>query len=257
MDIRLTSLLKVEVYGRRESEDAHSIPRLGEPDGIRHFKVANLTNDSSQMIIIGTVTWNALVTMAVVLTSGNVIVGPHNPWFHPHAASHLWILKNGEEDLNNNLERHTRSKFDQESAYELFAAAHPRFLNYSTMPVTLSTLWDFKSRGKGRPWSGIKLASFVFHLLLNRGKILKKDVIEPLQELQARENSPKETATDGIVANLSRLVEAMREEETKPVSLKVCNELRRLAEKLQGEITQINKTTITEQVKIVIGYLIK
>ncbi|KAF9127086.1 hypothetical protein BGX30_014953, partial [Mortierella sp. GBA39] len=212
--------LKVEVYGRRESEDAHNIPRLGEPDSIKHFKVANLTYDSSQMIIIGTVTWNALVTMAVVVTSGKVIVGPHNPWFHPHAASHLWILKNGDEDLNNNLERHTRSKFDQGSSYELFAAAHPRFLGYSTMPVTLSTLWDFKSRGKGKPWSGIKLASFVFHLLLNRGKILKADVIQPLHELQARENSPKETATVGIVANLSRLVEAMRDEETKPVSLK-------------------------------------
>ncbi|KAF8936020.1 hypothetical protein BGZ47_009704 [Haplosporangium gracile] len=105
--------LKVEVYGRRESEDAHNIPRLGDLDSIRHFKVANLTNDNKQMIIIGTIAWNALVTMAVVLTSGKVIVGLHNPWFHPHAASHLWILKNGDEDLNNNLERHTRSKFDQ------------------------------------------------------------------------------------------------------------------------------------------------
>jgi hypothetical protein len=257
MDIRLKSLLKVEVYGRRESEDAHNIPRLGEPDSIRHFKVANLTNDSSQMIIIGTVTWNALVTMAVVLTSGNVIVGPHNPSFHPHAASHLWILKSGDEDLNNNLERHTRSKFDQESSYELFAAAHPRFLGHSTMPVTLSTLWDFKSRGKGRQWSGIKLASFVFHLLLNRGKILKKDLIEPLQELQACVNSPKEPAQVGIVANLHRLVEAMRDEETKPVSWKVSNELRQLADKLQTEITRINKSSITDQVKIVIGYLIK
>lgn len=257
MDIPLKSLFKVEVYGRRESEDAHNIPRLGEPDSIRPFKVANLSNESLQMIIIGTVTWNALVTMAVVLTSGKVFVGPHNAFFHPHAASHLWILKTGDKDLNNNLERHTRSKFDQESSYGLFAAMHPRFLGHRTRPVTLNTLWDFKPRGNGRTWSGNKLASFVFHQLLNRGKILKVDLIEPLHELQARENSPKETGPNGIVANLCRLVEAMRDEETKPVSWKVSNELRQLAEKLQGDITDINKTTIYDQVKIVIGYLIK
>ncbi|KAG9069589.1 hypothetical protein KI688_010493 [Linnemannia hyalina] len=136
--------LKVEVYGRRESEDAHHITKLGHPNSSRPFKVANRTHDNTQMVIIGTVRWNALVTMAVLVTSGRVIVGSHNPWFHPHAASHVWLLKNGDEDLNNNVERHTRSKFDQASSYELFAAAHPRFLGHCTLPVTLSTLWDFK-----------------------------------------------------------------------------------------------------------------
>ncbi|CAO3568920.1 unnamed protein product [Mortierella alpina] len=109
---------KVEVCGRRESEDAHYMTKLGEPDSSRSFKVANYTHNNTQMVIIGTVRWNALVTMAVVLTSGRVIVGPHNPWFHPHAASHVWLVKNGDEDLNNKF---TRSKFDQASSYELFA----------------------------------------------------------------------------------------------------------------------------------------
>lgn len=248
--------LKVEVYGRRESEDAHCITKLGEPDSSRHFKVANHTRDNTQMVIIGTVRWNALVTMAVVVTSGRVIVGPHNPWFHPHAASHVWLVKNGDEDLNNNVERHTRSKFDQASSYELFAAAHPRFLSHLTMPVNLSTLWEFKSSGKGKNWSAAKLASFVFHQLLNRGRILKLDVTQRLDELETRDNCRKETTIDGILENLRRLVEAMKDEETKPVSMKVSNELRQLAEKLQGEITNINKTTITDEVKMVISYLI-
>ncbi|KAF9578175.1 hypothetical protein BGW38_006170 [Lunasporangiospora selenospora] len=248
--------LKVEVYGRRGSEDAHCIAKLGEPDSSRPFKVVNHTHENTEMVIIGTMRWNALVTMAVVVTSGRVIVGPHNPWFHPHAASHVWLVKNGDKDLNNNVERHTRSKFNHASAYELFAAAHPRFLSCFTLPVTLSTLWEFKSRGKGKIWSGAKLASFVFDQLLNHGKILKSDVTQRLDELETRENCPKKTTIDGILANLRRLIEAMRDEETKPVSMKVSNELRQLAEKLQGEITNLNKTTITDEVKTVIGYLI-
>lgn len=230
--------------------------KLGEPDSSKVFKVANYTHNNTQMVIIGTVRWNALVTMAVVLTSGKVIVGPHNPWFNPHAASHVWLVENGDEDLNNNLERHTRSKFDQASSYELFAAAHPRFLSHCTMPVTLSTLWEFKSRGKGKIWSGAKLASFVFHQLLNLGKTLKSDVTQRLDEFETREDCSTETTIDGILANLRWLLEVMRDEETKPVSMKVSNELGQLAEKLQGEITNLNKTIITEEVKIVIGYLI-
>ncbi|KAF8925784.1 hypothetical protein BGZ47_003071, partial [Haplosporangium gracile] len=222
--------LKVEVYGRRESEDAHNVPRLGEPDGSKSFKVTNQRHDNTQMIIIGTVRWNALVTMAVIVTNGKVIVGPHNPSFHPHAASHVWLLKNGNEDLNNNVERHTRSKFDQQSSYELFAAVHPRFLGHRTMPVTLSTLWEFKAKGKAKPWSGIKLASFVFHQLLNLGKMSKSDLALQMDKLQVPENSSTEMAPDGIVANLKRLLEAMSDEETKPVSLKVSSELRQLAE---------------------------
>ncbi|KAG0331685.1 hypothetical protein BG004_001543 [Podila humilis] len=249
--------LKVEVYGRRESEDCHNIPKLGEPDGHRSFKVTNQRHDKTNMIIIGTVRWNALVTMSVQVTSGRVVVGPNNPWFHPHAASHVWLLKDGDEDFHNNVERHTRSKFDQQSSYELYAAVHPRFLGHRTMPVTLSTLWEFKAKGKAKTWSGIKLAAFVFHQLLHNGKITKSEVALQMDELRMRENSLTEVAADGIVANLSRLLEAMSDEETKPVSLEVSNELRQLAEKLQGEITNINNTTIADEVKMLIGSLVE
>ncbi|KAF9431043.1 hypothetical protein BGZ94_000042 [Podila epigama] len=113
--------------GHQESEDAHNILRLGEPDGARPFKVANLNNGNTSNIIIGTVTWNALVT-------------------------------NRMDDMS-----------------------------------------------------------------------------------KVREKS-KETATSGIVPNLRRLMEAMGDEETTPVSPKVSNELMQLADKLQGEINHLNST---------------
>ncbi|KAF9113127.1 hypothetical protein BGX30_007045 [Mortierella sp. GBA39] len=69
--------LKVEVYGRRKSEDPHSLD-LAIPD-VRSFKVVNEEHDSTRQVMIGTARWNALVTLAVVVTSGQVVVGPHNP----------------------------------------------------------------------------------------------------------------------------------------------------------------------------------
>ena len=65
--------------------------------------------------MIGMVRWNALVTMAVAVMSGKVVIGPHNTVFHPHAASHIWLLKDGDKDLSNNVEREIRSKFDQDT----------------------------------------------------------------------------------------------------------------------------------------------
>ena len=194
------------------------------------------------------------MTMTVVVTSGRVVVGPHNPWFYPHASSHVWILENGDED--NNIERHRRSKFDQQSSYELFAAAHPRFLSHRTLPVTLSTLWDFKSRGKGTQWSGIKLASFIFNQLLGRRNLLKSDVIQWLPEVQSLETSSTEKASAAIVANLRRLGEIIGEQETGPVSVKISHELRQLAEKLQSEISKINNDIISEEVKLLIENII-
>ncbi|KAF9368781.1 hypothetical protein CPB97_004254, partial [Podila verticillata] len=192
--------LKVEVYGRCKSEDPHSLD-LALPDD-KSFKVVNQLHDGTHKVMIGTVRWNALVTMAAVVTSGKVVVGPHNTVFHPHAVSHVWLLKDGDKDLSNNVERETRSKFHQDESYELFAAAHPWFLHYRTMPVTLKTLWEFKSSGK---WSGIKLAAFAFQQLYTHGKILKSDVRKWLEEVQRVEKTQAETDATGIVGNLNRL----------------------------------------------------
>ncbi|KAF9317774.1 hypothetical protein BG006_003299 [Podila minutissima] len=223
--------LKVEVYGRCKSEDPHSLD-LALPDD-KSFKVLNQLHDNTHKIMIGTVRWNALVTMAVVVTSGKVIVGPHNTVFHPHPESHVWLLKDGDKDLSNNVERETRSKFHRDESYELFAAAHPRFLYYRTIPVTLKTLWEFKST------------------------ISKSDVRKQLEKASEVKSTRADKDTTGIVGNINRLVDVMKDEETRPVSEMVSNQLRELAGRLQGEITDLNKTTTTDEVVIVIEKLIK
>ncbi|KAF9090664.1 hypothetical protein BGX27_002201 [Mortierella sp. AM989] len=230
--------LKAEVYGRYKSEDPHSLD-IALPDD-KSFKVANQLRDGIHK--------NALVT------SGKVVVGPHNIVFHPHAASHVWLLKDGDKDLSNNVERETRSKFHQDKSYELFAGVHPRFLHYRTIPVTLKTLWEFKSNGK---WSGIKLASFVFQQLYSHGKIMKSDVRKWLEEVRRVGKARAETDATEIVGHLDRLVEVMKDEETRPVSEMVSKQLRELAGRLQGDITAINKTTTTVEVVKVIEGLIK
>ncbi|KAG0093626.1 hypothetical protein BGZ93_007811 [Podila epicladia] len=229
--------LKVEVYGRLPSEDPHK-QELAIP-GIKSFTVINVWHDNTSKVMIGTLKWGALVTMAVELTSGNVVVGPHNTEFYPHSVSHVWIRKDGDRDLMNNVERQTRSKFDNSSTYECNAAVHVWFNQLSTMPVTLRTLWEHKMK---LGWSGIKVACFVFHKLYTKGVVLKLDVKTSLQKIKSQRHK------SDLVGILNRLVEDMRDEETSPVSAAVNKHLTDLAARLQNEISAINKHTITNAV---------
>ncbi|KAK3804587.1 MAG: hypothetical protein J3Q66DRAFT_408150 [Benniella sp.] len=154
--------LKVEVYGRSPDEDPQAIPDLVTPD-VRSFKVVNELFGGANQVMIGTSTWNALVTMTVILNHGEVIVGPNNVLFYPHAASHLWLRKSGEKFFHNNHQHQTSSHFDNEITYMNHAAIHPRFVRFNTQPATLATLWKFKHDAKG--WSGVKLAALIFHTI--------------------------------------------------------------------------------------------
>ncbi|KAF9970098.1 hypothetical protein BGZ75_002444, partial [Mortierella antarctica] len=116
----------------------------------------------------------------------------------------------GNKDFFNNVERQTRSKFHKEISFELLAA---RFLRFCTLPVTLKTLWEFKA---SLAWSGIKIASFVFHQLFTCGKIVKSDVKGNLQKVKAEKSQAEKDS--GIIGNVNRLMEAMEDEETLPVS---------------------------------------
>ncbi|KAG0017315.1 hypothetical protein BGZ81_010793 [Podila clonocystis] len=219
--------LKVEVFGRLPSEDPHR-QELAIPD-VKSFTVVNVWHDNTSKVMIGTLKWGALVTMAVELTSGNVVVGPHNTEFYPHSASHVWLRKDGSRNLMNNVERQTRSKFDKGTTYECNAAVHVRFNQLSTMPVTLKTLWEHKMKGG---WSGIKVACVV----------LKLDVKTNLKKMKHQKDG------SDIAGVLNRLVEDMRDEETTPVSAAVNKHLTDLAARLQNEISGINKTAITNAV---------
>ncbi|KAF9323620.1 hypothetical protein BG006_001285 [Podila minutissima] len=244
--------LKVEVYGRSPDEDPHGVASLVCPD-VRPFKVVNQMNEGASQLMIGTVRWNALVTMAVVLTSGKIVVGPNNTIFNPHAASHVWLKKGGGKDMYNYVERQTRSHFDEDITYRKHACVHPRFLKFNTMPVTLATLWAFKKAAKG--WSGIKLAAFIFHKLYSEsGVALKSQVEEYLQEIRPKKGDDDDR---GIHANLKRLVQAMGEEEKVPVSREVDKELKDLAGRVQKEQTKLNLTIVTTEVEKVIEGIVR
>ncbi|KAF9928364.1 hypothetical protein FBU30_002402 [Linnemannia zychae] len=238
--------LKVEVYGRRKSEDPHGLDRA-LPD-IRPYMVTNEEYDSTRQVIFGTARWNALITLAVIVTTGQIIVGPHNPSFHPHAASHVWVPTYGEKDLFNNIERHTRSKFNRDETFQPFAAVHPRFLHHRTLPVTLSTLWEFKANGR---WSGLKVTSFIFNQLYANSKLLKADVESRLEKCRGEKDG------SALIEHLQMLVQDMDDVEHKPVSDKVERHLTLLAGKIQGTISDINKGTIANEVETLIKNIIK
>jgi len=243
--------LKVETFGRSPDEDPHSVPNLVSPD-VRAFKVANEMNEGTSKLMLGAVRWSSLVTMSVVLTSGKIVVGPHHTSFHPHAGSHVWIKKGSERDMYNNFVRQTRSHFDSNISYLKHAGVHPRFLGYNTMPVTLSTLWSFKATTRG--WSGVKLAAFVFNKLYSAGgMIMKSEVEEHLKEVRPE----KDEDGSGIVTVLRRLVDAMRDEETRPVSDAVNKELKSLADKVQKEQARLDLTIVIPEVGRVIDGILK
>ncbi|KAF9303310.1 hypothetical protein BGZ74_003999 [Mortierella antarctica] len=191
--------LKVEVYGRSPDED---------PRGI---------NEGASQLMIGTVRWNALVTMAVVLTSGKIVVGPNNTIFNPHAASHVWLKKGGGKDID---------------------------------------IGNFVGIQEGsKRMVSIKLAAFIFHKLYSEsGVALKSQVEGYLQEIRPKKGDDDDR---GIHSNLKRLVQAMDEEEKPPVSSEVGKELKDLAGRVQKEQTKLNLTIVATEVEKVIEGVLK
>ncbi|KAK5809341.1 hypothetical protein F5H01DRAFT_381730 [Linnemannia elongata] len=72
----------------------------------------SLLHDGPTKILIGTQTWNALVTCAVVLTRGAVVAGPNNAAFHPHPESTVWILKDSRQNLTRALSGEELAEID-------------------------------------------------------------------------------------------------------------------------------------------------
>ncbi|KAF9541496.1 hypothetical protein EC957_002993 [Mortierella hygrophila] len=83
---------KVEVYGTADYEDPHA-QEIAKPEGMHAFKVENVSHDQTRKVMVGTVKWCVLATLAVVVTDGTVVVGPDNKFFHPKATSRVWIKK--------------------------------------------------------------------------------------------------------------------------------------------------------------------
>ncbi|KAF9163680.1 hypothetical protein DFQ26_002273 [Actinomortierella ambigua] len=226
---------KVEAYGAETPRDAHAQVVL--EIGSMSFKVENVLHDSTHKVMVGCIRWCVLVTMAVMLTSGQVIVGPNNTVFHPRATSRVFIRKTPKEDLVSAVPRQLRSKFDMEDTFALYATVHPLFAVYNTMPVTLGTLWFFKCK---TAWSGIKIAAFLFFELHENRKIIKTVVQKHPEEAL--------TACKGKLCQKLKIVkdllQVMADEEVFPVSSSVNRCLTDLAQTLSSEITDLNHNQI-------------
>ncbi|KAF9407318.1 hypothetical protein BGZ94_002754 [Podila epigama] len=229
--------LKVEVYGT-DIEDPHA-QELVRPTGKNAFKVEKVYHDQTHKVMVGGVKWCVLVTFAVMLTDGTVIVGPDNKHFNPRASSSIWLKKDPNHGLYNTMGRQLRSKYNKEETFGPYAAVHPLLNHYTTMPVTLATLFNYKSN---RAWSGSKLASFVFYQLCSRRRIVKAEL----------ETHVKEVIDRGISCQnleiVKRMIEVMADEEAFPVSDPVNKCLTELAGKLSGEITSINNKEVMNAV---------
>ncbi|KAG0247484.1 hypothetical protein BG011_001396 [Mortierella polycephala] len=253
----VTLCLKVEVYGRSQGEDPQADANVALPVGRRSFNIVNQQFKDVSQLMIGCVRWNVLVTLAVSLTSGKVIVGPHNPSFKPHRKSHLWLKRGAERDMHNNLVRRTRSNFDNMATYRLHAAIHPHFNRSHTRPVTLSDLWSFKAKNA---WSGVKLAAFIFNNLYDASEpLLKSEVQDYLSmiQLDKGDNVVDEECDHGIRSNLIRFAKCMRDQETRPVSLTLDKELRCMADHVRSEITKINQTIVSAHVRYTIDMMLQ
>ncbi|KAG0293365.1 hypothetical protein BGZ97_005363 [Linnemannia gamsii] len=234
--------LKVEVYGRSPSEDPHQQDVAYPVSG--PFIVRSLLHDGATKILIGTQTWNALVTSAVTLTRGAVVVGPNNTVFHPHPRSKVWILKDSRQNLT--IERQTRSKFDDPISLEPNAGVFVRFLAHKFLPVTLKTLWDYFM---GKKWSGIKLIAFIFHQLYHTRRLDKIDIESKLQEVVSIKNRTQSDSK--ILGDVRELVLAFEERDhvSFPVNWKVSNCLRILAGYTTNAITILNQDVVAREIE--------
>ncbi|KAF9430659.1 hypothetical protein BGZ94_005280 [Podila epigama] len=231
--------LKVEVYGRASSEDPHCQDIAMPPDGL--LTVGNFFHDNTNKAVIGTNKWNELVTMAVILTTGDIIVGPNNTQFHPHPSSNIWIRTTSTSDLLNVAERQTRSKFNETTTFQHNAAVVAEFDHYKSLPVTLKTLWEFKWNCS---WSGVKLGAYIFHQLYEEGKLKKAELEQHLEETR----NVKGKASN-IICVVEQVAKDMKDIEEVPVTSKVNRHLTDLADKLCNAITTLNQQTITKEVK--------
>ncbi|KAG0237508.1 hypothetical protein BGW42_000718 [Actinomortierella wolfii] len=232
---------KVEVYGTADYEDPHA-QEVVRPEGKNAFKVENVYHDQTHKVMVGTTKWCVLVTLAVILTDGTIVVGPNNNFFHPKGLSHIWIKKVPEQGFYNVMARQLRSKFYEEATFGLYAAVNPLFNHHTTMPVTLRTLFGFKYKNK--TWSGVKIAAFIFHQLYTDRKIVKSKVQGYVDEaLSARSGE-----LCMHLKIIQQMLSEMADEEVYPVSIPVNKCLTELAGNLSGEITHLNNTVVKEAV---------
>ncbi|KAF9089438.1 hypothetical protein BGX27_002462 [Mortierella sp. AM989] len=128
--------------------------------------------------------------------------------------------------------------FDGKSTFGDFAAVDPLLNDFRTLPVTLKTLYEFKT---DNAWSGFKVGEFVFHQLYNGQHKINKAEVQSCMEEALKQCKDKPCKILDIVG---QILNVMAEEEGAPVSKEVNKHLTELAPKLSSEIWTLNKDKV-------------
>ncbi|KAF9358347.1 hypothetical protein BGX26_001936 [Mortierella sp. AD094] len=240
-------ILKVEVYGRTNFEDSHSHD-LAFP-ACEPYKVEATLHDDTRRILIGAATWSALVTSAVMLTTGQVIVGPNNTGFHPGKESVVWVHKDWSR--NSVVERQLLSKYHIATTIEPFAGVFFLFGEARCLPVTIRTLWEHYVE---KEWSGIRAIACIFHELYHKKGL---SIINTKSVLRSIQDADIDDAH--VIDGMKSLIRAMGDQDGEDMikansSMSEC--LQSFAEDVQEVIATLNQDCVKKDIEVRIRRLL-
>ncbi|KAG0257246.1 hypothetical protein BG011_004068 [Mortierella polycephala] len=229
-------ILKAEVYGRSPIEDIHGI-ELAKPKW-EMKTIAVMLHDNTRKLLIGTHSYNILVTAAMDLEMGTVSVGASTP-LHISSNTRLWCRK--DRELNPLVERQLRSKFDDAITFANCAAVFYQFASWECQPVTIFKLLNYYKR-KGS--SGTKAVATLFSEIAKTQSITRTLLQSLRTELDAKDHS--------VAKTLRTMLEIFKaDEQERPLlnDQKMSRLLRSLADGVCGAIRSLNDDKVVAAIK--------
>ena len=229
-------VLKVEVYGRKESEYPHQQP-LAFPV-LEPYVVQSVEHDRTTKILIGTASWLALVTSCVQLNTGDVVVGPHNTHFTPHARTSICIREDYKKNIT--IERHLRSKFHMAETFKKCAGVFHLFQESTCLPITFQSLHEHYL---SKTSSGIKTLAATFFQLYQDKALSQTRLAE-----QVGDAAPESSRISRNIHHLQQMLNQSDGHMVK-VTENISKQLRVLGDHAVGNITSLNHSVVKQSVQ--------
>ncbi|KAF9168958.1 hypothetical protein BGX21_002323 [Mortierella sp. AD011] len=233
-------VLKVELFGRTQSEDPHSHDLALPAGGL--YVVEATTYEDTRRILVGTATWSALVTSAIILTTDDVIVGPDNTTFQTNRKSVVWVRKDWSK--NSVVERHLLSKYHMAITIESFAGVFFLFMGYECQPVTVKTLW---SHYINKEQDGTRAIARIFYEFYRKEGLSIAKVKSVL-----RKTKNADIGDPHVISGMKSLIKAMGDQDRKHVikvnpSMNEC--LESFAKDVQETIATLNQDCVRKEIE--------
>ncbi|KAF9344115.1 hypothetical protein BGX34_005986, partial [Mortierella sp. NVP85] len=222
-------LLKVEIYGREPSEDVHAFDLAIPKADLR--TIVRVQHDNTRKLVIGTMTYNVLVTSAIELSNCTISVGADST-LHVSENSQIWARK--DKHLNPLLFRQLRSKFDFKSTLFQCASVYYNFCSWNLCPVTVPGLWNYHI--KDRTVTGLNATAKLFYDMYDTGSISRGLLEKSLQKLESKES----TAKNGFRSLLATFSQDQKEREVED-DKEMSKILRVLADGMCNAIKKLNQ----------------